>query len=60
MRTFGNETIYCAFNMSAERVRCEIKTDRELHLMNGHGFNSELDNCALEIPPYGAAYVQLG
>lgn len=60
MRTFGNETVYCAFNMSAERVRCEIKTDRELHLMNGHGFNSELDDCALEIPPYGAAYVQLG
>lgn len=59
LRTHGNETVYCGFNMGGERVRCEIDTDRELMLMEHHGFAPELDNGALEIPPYSAAFVQL-
>jgi len=60
LRTENNETIYCAFNMGEERVRCEINTERALHLMSGHGFASVLTDGALEIPGYSAAYVQLG
>lgn len=60
LRTHGNETVYCAFNMGSERVRCEIDTDRELHLMQEHGFTAELIDGALEIPPYSAAFVLLG
>lgn len=60
LRTHGNETVYCAFNMGSERVRCEIDTDRELHVMQEHGFTAELIDGALEIPPYSAAFVLLG
>lgn len=60
LRTQGEDTIYCGFNMGSERVRCEIDTERELKLMQGHGFDAVLGEGVLEIPPYSAAYVQLG
>ncbi|MFK7997051.1 MAG: alpha-amylase family glycosyl hydrolase [Granulosicoccus sp.] len=59
VRTLGDETIYCAFNLGSERVRCEIGTQRELTLLDQHGFNPELIDGALEIPGYSAAYVRL-
>ena len=60
LRVHENETVYCAFNMGSERVRCEIDTDRELHLLQSSGFFPVLNEGALEIPAYSAAYVQLG
>lgn len=60
LRVYEDSSVYCAFNMGAERIRCEIDTERELSLMNGHGFAAELKDFALEIPAYSAAYVQLG
>lgn len=60
LRTEGDETVYCGFNMGSERVRCEIDTDRQLNLMQGHGFEAVLGDGILEIPPYSAAYVHLG
>ncbi len=60
LRTLDDESIYCGFNMGSERVRCEIDTDRQLKLMQGHGFEAVLGEGILEIPPYSAAYVQLG
>ena len=60
LRTEGDETVYCGFNMGSERVRCEIDTDRELKLLQGHGFEAVLGEGKLEIPAYSAAYVQLG
>ena len=60
VRTHENETIYCAFNLGSERVRCEIDTKRQLQLLNGHGFQPDLQEGALEIPGYSAAYVMLG
>jgi len=60
VRTHENETIYCAFNLGSERVRCEIDTQRQLSLLEGHGFELVLKDSALEIPGYSAAYVKLG
>lgn len=59
VRTLDGESIYCAFNLGSARVRCEIDTNRELNLLENHGFNSELKEGALEIPAYSAAYVKL-
>ena len=60
VRTQEGETIYCAFNLGSERVRCEIDTKRQLQLLQGHGFEPDLQEGALEIPGYSAAYVMLG
>lgn len=59
-RTYGNETVYCAFNMSGETIRCELATTRELSLMKDHGFDATLNNGLLELPPYSAAYILMG
>lgn len=61
VRTLEDETVYCAFNLGSERVRCEIDTQRQLTLLDGHGFEPQLINdSALEIPGHSAAYVLLG
>ncbi|ASJ71121.1 alpha-glucosidase [Granulosicoccus antarcticus] len=60
LRTHEDQTVYCAFNMGNVRVRCEINTDQKLSLMPGHGFDAELGDGVLEIPPYSAAFVQIG
>ncbi len=60
VRTLDNETVYCAFNLGAERVRCEIDTKRQLTMLEGHGFDPVLKEGALEIPAYSAAFVLLG
>lgn len=60
VRRHDNETIYCAFNLGSERVRCEIDTDEELRMLEVHGFEPVIKNGALEIPGYSAAYVMLG
>jgi len=59
VRVLKDDLIYCAFNLGPERVRCEIDTDRKLTLLEGHGFDPELSDGALEIPGYSAAYVKL-
>lgn len=59
VRTCEDETIYCAFNLGSERVRCEIDTQSQLSLLEGHGFEPQLKVSALEIPGYSAAYVKL-
>lgn len=59
VRTYKNDTIYCAFNLGAEHVRCEIDTERQLHMLAGHGFEPALKDGALEIPGYSAAFVLL-
>ncbi len=59
VRTHDNETLYCAFNLGGERVRCEIETQREPQLLEGHGFESSLENGTLEIPGFSVAYVRL-
>lgn len=59
VRTHEDKTIYCAFNLGGERVRCEIDTMRNLSLLDGHGFEPVLEDGAIEIPGYSAAYVLL-
>ncbi|MFK8079931.1 MAG: alpha-amylase family glycosyl hydrolase [Granulosicoccus sp.] len=59
VRTLDDDSIYCAFNLGSERVRCEIDTQRKLTLLDSHGFHPELIDGALEIPAYSAAYVKL-
>ena len=58
-RTLENTSIYCAFNLGIERVRCEIATDCKLELLDASGFAPELLHGSLEIPGYSAAYVKL-
>jgi len=60
VRKHENETVYCAFNLGSDRVRCQIDTDSKLQLLEGHGFEVVLQNGALEIPGYSAAFVMLG
>lgn len=60
LREFGNEAVYCAFNMSPQTIHHSVNSSRELLILSGHGFDSTLSGSTLEIPPYSAAYVQLG
>ncbi len=60
LRTHGNETVFCAFNLSANPAKAVLPDQRECELLQGHGFDSVLSGDAVELPPYTAAYVRLG
>ena len=60
VREHGNETLYCTFNLGAEVIEHKIVSERELMLLNGYGFDISLESDLVKLPPYSAAYVQLG
>lgn len=59
-REFGNETLYCAFNFNAQSVTHAVDTDRDIRVLDGHGFDSSLQGSNVQIPAYNAVYLQLG
>ena len=59
-RSHGDNALLCAFNMSEQPARYRIESNETLSLMQGHGFEAELSAGELALPPFGAAYVQIG
>lgn len=60
VRKSGNESILCVFNFNSQQATFHVHADRELRAIKGHGFDSQLSAEKLELPAYGAAYIQLG
>ena len=59
LRSSGNETLYCAFNFDPQTKSVTINTDREIHVLKGHGFDAVLSGASLQLPAYSAFYAQL-
>lgn len=60
IRDCGNESLYCVFNLSADLVNHKIASDREMMLLRVCEFDVTLNSDCLILPPYSAAFVQLG
>lgn len=60
VREYGNETLYCVFNLGADSAQHKIASDRELMLLSGCEFDVSLESGLVNLSPYSAAYVQLG
>ncbi|MFK7852471.1 MAG: alpha-glucosidase [Granulosicoccus sp.] len=60
VRECGNEALYCVFNLCADPVEHKIASDRELMLLSVCEFDVTLKSDTVSLPPYGAAFVQLG
>lgn len=60
IRKYGNEAVFCAFNMGEEIARCTLPENYELSEMEGNGFDQALNGRELTLRPYHAAFVQLG
>jgi alpha-glucosidase len=60
VRKYGNEAVYCAFNMGEDIGTCDLPEHFELNEIEGHGFTQVLNGRNLTVQPFHAAYVQLG
>jgi alpha-glucosidase len=58
IRSFGNETILCVFNMSATQGAAELP-EGNWQALAGHGFNSEHYGNKIDIPAWGAYFARL-
>lgn len=61
-RTFGDQTILCCFNFSSEEKRLALPeltgTNADWSALDGHGFSAVIHNNQLQLPAYGAAFLQ--
>ncbi|OCI96736.1 alpha-glucosidase [Rhizobium sp. AC27/96] len=57
-RTYGNETILCAFNMSAVEALATLP-EGQWQALTGHGFNSNNYGNKIDIPAWGAYFARL-
>ena len=58
-RRHGNETVFCAFNMSGEEVRFAQPDDMSL-VLSDHPFASLVADGQITLPPFNAFYARLG
>ncbi|PWW01347.1 alpha-glucosidase [Hoeflea marina] len=58
-RSFGNETVYCAFNMSEVEQAIPLP-EGVLTALHGHGFSGMIRPDTIAIPPYDAFFARLG
>ncbi|GEO85222.1 MULTISPECIES: alpha-glucosidase family protein [Alphaproteobacteria] len=56
-RMLGNETVLCAFNMSAEAAEVPLPTGPWAAL-EGHGFSSKVKDHKVELPAWGAYFAR--
>ncbi|WP_422372704.1 alpha-glucosidase family protein [Hoeflea sp.] len=59
IRRDGNETIFCAFNLSEEMQVIDCP-DGPLEPLDGHGFSGFLRSDTIELSPYDAFFARLG
>ena len=59
IRRFGDEAIFCAFNLS-EEIQVIERPEGELDLLEGHGYSGFLRPDTIEISPYDAFFARLG
>jgi alpha-glucosidase len=59
IRRDGNETIFCAFNLSEEMQVIDCP-DGPLEPLDGHGFSGFLRSDTVELSPYDAFFARLG
>lgn len=59
IRRDGNETIFCAFNLSEEMQVIDCP-DGPLEPLEGHGFSGFLRSDTVELSPYDAFFARLG
>ncbi|MCY1664676.1 beta-galactosidase BglA [Rhizobium sp. SL86] len=57
-RSFGNETLLCLFNMSADSIDAELPAG-EWEVLTGHGFEATLDGRTVGLPAWGAFFARL-
>ncbi|MGE6742091.1 alpha-glucosidase family protein [Allorhizobium pseudoryzae] len=57
-RSFGNETLLCLFNMSAEAIDTDLP-DGDWQVLTGHGFEATLDGRSVGLPAWGAFFARL-
>ena len=57
-RTFGNETLFCLFNLSAEPVTAPRPEER-LDVLGGHGFDSHLGDERITLPAWSGFFARL-
>ena len=58
-RSYQNQTLYCAFNLSADE-QFIIAPDDLGEVLDGHGFSGQRRGETIEIPPYDAFFARLG
>ncbi|MDO1581053.1 alpha-glucosidase family protein [Rhizobium oryzicola] len=56
-RSFGNETVLCLFNMSAEPVASELP-DGDWSVLVGHGMESDVQGRTVHLPAWGAFFAR--
>ncbi len=59
VRTFGNQSIFCAFNMSGDEQFISIPDDIG-EVLDGHGYSGLLRPDDIELPPHEAFFARLG
>jgi alpha-glucosidase len=59
IRRDGNETIFCAFNLSEEMQVIDCP-DGSIEPLDGHGFSGFLRSDTIELSPYDAFFARLG
>ena len=59
VRTFGNQSIFCAFNMSGDEQFITIPDDIG-EVLDGHGYSGLLRPDDIELPPHEAFFARLG
>ncbi|PZU81093.1 MAG: alpha-glucosidase [Shinella sp.] len=57
-RTFGDETVLCVFNMSAEPATTTLPVGA-WQALEGHGFTSKTADNKVELPAWGAYFARL-
>jgi len=60
VRTHGNESLYCAFNLGADAGHITIEQDRSLTLLESPNSIPTLQNKSLTLPALSTAYIHLG
>lgn len=60
IREYGNETLYCVFNLGTVAIEQQIVSDRMLMLVDGQNFDVSLESGTVRLPSCSAAYVLMG
>jgi alpha-glucosidase len=58
-RSFGNETVLCLFNMSADPAVASLP-EGDWTVLEGHGFDSETEAHIINLPAWGAFFARRG
>lgn len=57
-RSFGNETLLCLFNMSADAIDADLP-EGDWEVLTGHGFAATLDGRSVNLPAWGGFFARL-